>query len=86
MTGTLSPDATGHYTRGGMHDGQWTYSRDAGAWKLWWAASTRWLIGETFRFPGGGGPGWMAGVGAGVVGEYAPVFAADGLATVAMAE
>jgi len=80
VTGTLEPDATGNYRKGGTHNGKPYYIRLDGAWFIWWYIGTLvWVISAKLDNPDG--PSWTRGET--LEGKYNPAFPATGTATVA---
>jgi len=51
VTGELTPDATGHYTRGEDMEGGETYWRDEGVYLLWHWDANSWVIMEIIELP-----------------------------------
>lgn len=84
VSGTLTPDATTANTGepAGTFNGQdyWTWTNDAGTWYLLFGTS--WRIYKGSLTPPPFDPWWNRGV-ANILGEYSPVIAATGTATVA---
>lgn len=84
VSGTLAPDATGHYTRDELVNGRWSYLRDAGGFGVWWWTDDWWAIGPVGDL--GGAPTgncWMKASGT-VEGEYDPNPGVTGTATVTL--
>lgn len=82
VTGTLSPDATGAYSRNGLYNSRARFDRDAGGWSLWWNSSlSDWVVSNT---PGALGSDYWRGGGTSFQpgGSYTAYGGASGTGTV----
>lgn len=80
VSGTLTPDATCNYFLAGIYNGQPYYRRADGAWFIWWYTSANyWIISPELGETPITGYWYKAPT---ITGDYTPVPAAVGIATV----
>lgn len=76
----MTPDGTGDYAVGGIHNGKSYYVRNDNAYKIWWNNIDTWIISADLDVLA---PGYWGRISPDIVGIYINAGTYLGLATVA---